>query len=349
MVSEAVKVPLFLALNAASSIGIVYANKTLFVNYGFPYGTLLTVIHFVITFLGLLVCRYIGMFEVKRDVPIRQLLPLSLSFCGFVCLTNISLKLNSVGSYQLIKVLTTPLLLLIQYTFYGERFAYLIIMSLMLICVGVITATVSDTTANLPGTVVALSAVGITCMYQIWVGVKQKELRCDSFQLLYYQAPLSAMLLLPWVFILDDMSELYGKISYSTQIQQMGIPEPSGESFPHGLPSTVFVIVLSGLLAFLVNISIYLVIGRTSPVTYNVLGHFKLCVIMGLGFLFFAEELHYKNGTGILLTLMGVFWYTHIKSSKSTPPAAPSAADVAKKEDVEVPNERESAKGKEEV
>ena len=38
-------------------------------------------------------------------------------------------------------------------------------------------------------------------------------------------------------------------------------------------PLLISVTFLSSILAFLVNLSIFLVIGKTSPVSYNVLGH----------------------------------------------------------------------------
>ena len=37
---------------------------------------------------------------------------------------------------------------------------------------------------------------------------------------------------------------------------------------------------ISSILAFLVNLSTFLVIGKTSPVSYQVLGHSKLVVII---------------------------------------------------------------------
>jgi solute carrier family 35 protein E3 len=48
------------------------------------------------------------------------MIPLALCFCGFVVLTNLSLENNSVGTYQVAKVMTTPCVLLIQYYYYGK-------------------------------------------------------------------------------------------------------------------------------------------------------------------------------------------------------------------------------------
>lgn len=289
------KIPFYLLLNAASSIGIVFTNKVVFQTYNFRYGTLLTFIHFVFTFIGLEICRRCGMFERKIDVDLKKVLPLCVSFCGFVVLTNISLLYNSVGFYQLMKVLTTPLIVVIQTLFYQESFSVKIKLSLALTCVGVGIATVTDAEANLIGTIFALSALLITSMYQIWVGTKQKELECSSYQLLYLQAPISALMLIPFIPLMDD------------HLGDLLVNPPS--------QGTIIAILMSSILAFLVNLSIFLVIGKTSPVTYNVLGHFKLTVILTLGFVAFGAPIDSRNLTGILVTLSGVIWYTHLKQN----------------------------------
>ena len=284
------RVPFYLFLNASSSIGIVFANKVVFQMYNFKYGTLLTLIHFICTAIGLEICRQFGVFEYK-PVDIKKVLPLCISFCGFVALTNHSLVYNSVGFYQLIKVLTTPLIVFIQTMWWGETFSIKIKLALALTCVGVAIGSVTDAEANMLGTFIALSALLVTCMYQIWVGSKQKELEMNSYQLLYVQAPISAVLLVPLVPLLDPIHKL------------VEVPD-------QGTLTAIFV---SSLLAFLVNLSIFLVIGKTSPVTYNVLGHFKLTVILSMGFIIFNAPLDYRNITGILVTLWGVLWYTHLK------------------------------------
>ena len=302
-----VRVPFYLALNLFSSIGIVLLNKVIFQNYNFRFGTLLTLCHFIMTFVGLEVCRQFGVFERKKDVSLMQVLPLSLSFCGFVVMNNLSLLYNSVGFYQLMKVMTTPVIVLIQTFFYGETFAGKIKGSLAVICVGVATATVSDGEANAFGTFIAVLALGVTSQYQIWVGTKQKELGCSSYQLLYFQAPLSAMILVPVVFMTDDLTTL---------------PDRLAET------DTMIAVFASSCTAFLVNLSIFLVIGKTSPVTYNVLGHFKLTVILSAGFIFFGAKPDPKNITGILTTLCGVIWYTNLKQAAAAEAAAAKAAAV---------------------
>jgi solute carrier family 35 protein E3 len=70
---------------------------------------------------------------------------------------------------------------------------------------------------------------------------------------------------------------------------------------------------LSALLAFLVNLSIFLVIGKTSPVSYNVLGHAKLLVILVSGYTIFSEPYGVQNVIGVTSAVIGIVWYTHLK------------------------------------
>lgn len=101
-----------------------------------------------------------------------------------------------------------------------------------------------------------------TSFYQIWVKSKQQDLKLNSYQLLYLQAPASALI----VFVISLATEpVFG-------------PDGWWEYQYEG--KAVFAIALSSALSFGVNLSIFLVIGKTSPVAYNVLGHFKLCVIL---------------------------------------------------------------------
>ncbi len=110
-----------LCLNIAFSIVIVILNKWIYTIYGFPNITM-TCIHFIFTTVGLLICQQFNLFQPK-SLPVLKMLPLSLTFCGFVVFTNLSLQTNTVGTYQLAKTMTTPCIIFIQGTFYHRPFS----------------------------------------------------------------------------------------------------------------------------------------------------------------------------------------------------------------------------------
>lgn len=82
-------------------------------------------------------------------------------------------------------------------------------------------------------------------------------------------------------------------------------------------------ILLSCVFALGVNISNYLVLGKTSPLTYQVLGHLKTVLILILGFTVFEKPFDLRNVIGIVIAMVGVVAYTEVKRRQSAQPALP--------------------------
>lgn len=292
-----------IAANLVSSICIVFANKWVFSidveGRRFVYGSALTLIHFLATALGLGICIGLGVFRPIR-LPLLPVTQLSLFFCGFVVLTNLSLAENSVGFYQLAKVLTTPTIVLLGYLRNSTVPSRPILLSLLIICLGVAILSFSDVQLTTLGLFYALSGVLVTSEYQIHVGQFQKELNANPMQLLLYQAPISAGFLLVLVAV-EEALGLHAQPLLEFEWNQ----------------TVASLVMLSALLAFAVNLSTFFLIGLTSPLTYNVVGHLKLTLIVVGGVLLFHESLDRGGMLGIALALGGVFWYT---AEKLKPP-----------------------------
>lgn len=290
-----------MGLNLVSSIGIVFCNKQVFLKAGFTFGTTLTMIHFFVSLIGMYICKLLGLFEPKK-LPLKEVSKIALSSCGFVVLTNLSLQHNSVAFYQIMKVLTTPYITIVQMFFYQKTFSQSILVSLFITCVGAAMASYEDYQFNTVGLIYALAAIVVTSHYQIWVGELQKTLECNSMQLLFCQLPLSIFMLL---FIIPCFDKMYGKNGLLEYVQN------DLNEFNFSL------ILLSGVIAFFVNLSVFLVIGKASPITYNVLGHSKLIIIITGGFVIFNAPFILNQLIGISIALVGVFLYTYYKLSQS--------------------------------
>lgn len=118
------------------------------------------------TTLVLLVLAQSGVFQAKR-LPLPSVSILSASFCGFVVLTNLSLKYNSVAFYQMAKVLTTPFVALLQWLGYGTSMRPPIKVALGLTCIGVLGATLKEVAVSPVGTCVAFASILVTALYQV--------------------------------------------------------------------------------------------------------------------------------------------------------------------------------------
>ncbi|KAJ4454447.1 putative Solute carrier family 35 member E3 [Paratrimastix pyriformis] len=280
--------------NILSSVSIVLVNK--FVLREFHFGTTLTFFHFVVTFIGLLICASFGLFEVKK-IPIVRLLPLCFSFLGFVVLNNLSIQYNSVGFYQTMKISITPTVCFIEFVFRGKKFSNKVKASLAVVCLGIGLATVNDFRMNAVGAVYGVTSVIVTSFYQIWSGSYQHELGVNAMQLLFYQVPISMFLILVTIPIFD------------VWLNKAAIPLWDFE----WNVNIVLLIFTSCALSFFVNVTIFLVIGRTSAVTYNVASHFKTISVLAGGVIFFGDSLAPRTFVGICICLGGIFYYSYLK------------------------------------
>lgn len=70
-------------------------------------------------------------------------------------------------------------------------------------------------------------------------------------------------------------------------------------------------IVLSCMIAVAVNFSTFLVIGKTSPVTYQVLGHLKTCLVLAFGYTLLHDPFTQRNILGILVAILGMGLYSY--------------------------------------
>ncbi|KAG9392368.1 Triose-phosphate Transporter family [Carpediemonas membranifera] len=302
----------FIAANTFSSVLIIAVNKVVF--NAFPFPTFITFLHFIFTFSGLALCAKVGLFHPKK-LSMLAVLPLSLAFCGYVVLNNLSLQYNQVGFYQTMKIMVTPTVAIIEVFIYKKKLTASMWYCLGAICLGIGICTVDSIQMNPIGVIAGVSAVISTSFYQVWSGVRQKSLQASSSQLLLYQVPMSMFILL-FIFPLFDSPK---------DIVMTGLDATSGS-----------MLLLSCCLSFAVNITIFLIIGRTNAVTYNVASHVKTVLNYCVAFIVFGDPLTWKVVVGIMLTLGGIFSYSYIKIKMQqqalSPP--PAAAVSEKKEDV---------------
>lgn len=226
------------------------------------------------------------------NISIQQILPLAFAFCGYVVFNNISLVLNSVSFYQVMKILCTPIIIGIEYFIYNQPTHRNVMISLIPVLLGVFITVFTDLEMNLIGTIFAILAILANSVYTIFGKTKQKELNADSMQLLYMQSIISAIMLIFTIPFFDDIQAL---VSFEWNIE------------------AIFWIILSCCTAFMVNFSFFLLVGKTSPLTTNVVGYFKTCLVFIGGIFLFASNYTIQNIIGIILTLAGVLWYTIVK------------------------------------
>ena len=200
--------------------------------------------------------------------------------------------------------------MIISWLFFKAHFPLPIVLSFVPVFVGTLISTYYDLQFNMFGlfckssscysyrvfeVIVLFSGAAVsvmfTAVYQILVEHYQKAYNCDSLQLLFYQAPLSGLLLLVCLPFFEPISGL-GKFM-TTEILTL--------------------VLLCGIVAFFVNFSIFWVIGNLSAVAYNMIGHSKTLLIIFIGSFIFHEPINQRQVFGLCFTMIGVFLYSYFK------------------------------------
>ena len=279
---------LILAFNFAASVGIIFVNKTIFATMKFRFTTLLTALHYIITLLGLEVLAAFGVYEVRSSPMTPRLLVLSAVVGAAPALNNLSLSLNQLGFYQVVKLLVTPSIVALELYLYQQKMSMARALALLAICVGVAVAVVNDVSVNSAGLSAALLWVPIASLYKVLWSRETKENKWHTFALMRRVLPLSTVLLL----VLVPLADPPGLFEFEWTWQRTAL------------------VALSGVSAFFVNWSGFLVMGACSALSHSILGQLKAVVIILGGWTIFAHAYPPKALAGAAVAFFAIVAYT---------------------------------------
>lgn len=302
-----------LSLSVVSSVSIVICNKALMSSLGFRFATTLTSWHLLVTFCSLHVALWMKLFEHKPFDP-RTVVGFGILNGISIGLLNLSLGFNSVGFYQMTKLAIIPCTVLLETLFLSKKFSRSIQISLCILLLGVGIATVTDLQLNFLGSILSLLAVLTTCVAQIMTNTIQKKFKVSSTQLLYQSCPYQAMTL----FISGPFLDKF-------------LTQQNVFAFRY-TPQVLVFIALSCLISVSVNFSTFLVIGKTSPVTYQVLGHLKTCLVLAFGYILLHDPFNWRNILGIFVAMMGMVLYSYYCTHEGQKKATEASVQLQTKE-----------------
>ncbi|XP_075105370.1 UDP-xylose transporter 1-like isoform X2 [Nicotiana tabacum] len=291
-----------LFLSVASSVSIVICNKALMSNLGFPFAL-----------------RF-NFFE-SKPIDMKTVMLFGILNGVSIGFLNLSLGFNSIGFYQMTKLAIIPFTVLLETIFLKKQFSWNIKFSLLILLLGVGIASITDLQLNFVGTVLSLLAIVTTCVGQILTNTIQKRLNISSTQLLYQSAPFQSAILFVTGPLVDQFLTKKNVFAYKYSNVVLGF------------------ILLSCLIAVSVNFSTFLVIGKTSPVTYQVLGHLKTCLVLGLGYTLLHDPFTSRNILGILVAIVGMGLYSYFctHETKRKHPGDHSSIPQVKEKDIATP------------
>ena len=289
--------PAWIIGSIISSTSVIILNKWVMDIYHFNCPTFLTAYHFFLTWLVLEIMCRLGLFERALHIPQFERWSMGAFGVGAVVFMNFNLKLNSVGFYQLSKLCCIPYMIGYNFVILKKNTSLKIIISLILLLFGIGLFSINDVQLNLIGSIVAM--VGITCVsvFQIKTGSKQTEYHVDGSPLQHATSMQQFLLALLVSFILETTGD------NSIIIQKLTFKQ-------------LLITFSTGIFAVSVNICSFGLIGRTSAVTYQVVGHMKTILIFIFGLIMFPPNeletplMKRRKIFGLLVSMIGVILYT---------------------------------------
>jgi solute carrier family 35 protein E3 len=291
-----------------TTVFLVMVNKIVFAG-GFPFVLSLSTLHFVATYLVMLVLsKGYGAFDPKY-LPFWTNFLVGAMGVGSICFMNYSLKFNSVGVYQMAKLCIIPVVLA-HNALRGEFASRKVYATIAIVLLGVGAATVTDVELNPTGLMFAIAAVLSTSQYQIWQGSKQREAKLSDMQMTMSVS--SSQIIIAGLLAVALEGEEVSAVLIGTEL-----------SPPHMNAELAMQILVSCLLAVSANAHSFALIGRTSPVTFQIVGHGKTCLIIIAGYLLFPlpslEEFVY-NAMGVAIAVLAVILYSNLKMNEGKNP-----------------------------
>lgn len=284
----------------ASSTSLIMLNKYVMSNYGFKYPTILTAYHFFVTYMLLEVMCRLKLFKRATSVPQANCWLLAAYSVSGVIFMNFNLQMNSVGFYQLSKLCCIPFILVYNLIVDHKKTPMNTIYSLSLLLVGIALFSVNDVQFNVPGAIIAIFAVVTVALSQLHTGKLQREYSVNG--------PALQLATAFQQFLIALVSSFFIEFPGSRSV--LNHPFQSKE---------VFLIFLTGIIAVSTNACAFGLIGKTSPVTYQVVGHCKTILIFSFGLILFpptqeeSSSQFRKKIIGLIIAMVGVIFYTYFE------------------------------------
>eukprot|EP00759_Apiculatamorpha_spiralis_P033991 PhF_6_TR35081/c0_g1_i1/m.51129/K15285/SLC35E3; solute carrier family 35, member E3 len=210
-----------------------------------------------------------------------------------IVFVNLSLVYNTVGTYQMLKLLNAPTMCIAEYYLLEKTRSWQEIVTLLGIIGGVAMVTVTDVVFSGWGLSCGVIAVFGTTAYQVYVKKEKQDHDVSGIQFLCSQSPFTVLILFPCTFLTDNYHDV---IKHEFSVKDFGL------------------IGITCVCAFVVCLSIIYLIGQTSAVTYQVLGHVKTVLIVVGGVLWFRYPVSAYNVLGICAVVSGSVLFSQIKS-----------------------------------
>ncbi|CAA0831502.1 Probable sugar phosphate/phosphate translocator [Striga hermonthica] len=290
-----------------SNIGVLLLNKYLLSFYGYRYPIFLTMLHMLsCAAYSLLAVRWLEVVPFQPIHSRRQLLKilaLSAIFCFSVVCGNTSLRYLPVSFNQAVGATTPFFTAIFAFVITCKKESAEVYLALLPVVLGIVVASNSEPLFHLFGFLVCIGSTAGRALKSVVQGLllTSEAEKLHSMNLLLYMAPMAAVILLPFTLYIEG------------NVLALTIEKGRKDGF------IVFLLAANATVAYLVNLTNFLVTKHTSALTLQVLGNAKAAVAAVVSVLIFRNPVTVMGMMGFAITVMGVVLYSEAKKrSKGT-------------------------------
>jgi drug/metabolite transporter (DMT)-like permease len=282
------------------SFSVIIFNKYILDRkmYNWPYPLSLTMIHMVFSSgLAFLLVRVFKFVEpcasMTQELYFRSIVPIGLLFSLSLWFSNSAYIYLSVSFIQMLKALMPVAVYSLGVIFKKDVFSSQTMTNMVTISIGVAIAAYGEARFNLWGVILQLSAVCVEALRLVLIQIllNSRGISLNPITTLYYVAPACFVFLsLPWFLI--EYPKLLATSTFQIDFVTFGT---------------------NSLIAFLLNLSVFVLVGKTSALTMNVAGVVKDWLLIAFSWSVIMDKVTTVNLLGYAIAFVAVCYYNYAK------------------------------------
>ncbi|KAF2402230.1 TPT-domain-containing protein [Trichodelitschia bisporula] len=286
----------YIAVWIALSSAVIVFNKWILDRRNFRYPIFLTTWHLIFaTAMTQFLARFTTLLDSRKKVPmtgrvyLRAIVPIGAFFSLSLIFGNAAYLYLSVAFIQMLKATTPVAVLLVSWTLGISPYNMRTLANVSVIVFGVIIASIGEIKFVMVGFVVQI--LGLTCeatrLAMVERLLSSSEFKMDPLVSLYYFAPACAtMNFVVWLFL---------------EMHKMSMDK----IFDLGL----FTLLANATIAFMLNVAVVFLIGRTSSLVLTLSGVLKDILLVIASMVVFLDPVSGLQAFGYSIALCGLVYY----------------------------------------
>ncbi|CAK3909691.1 sugar phosphate phosphate translocator [Lecanosticta acicola] len=286
----------YIATWISLSSSLIIFNKWILDTAKFHYPIILTTYHLAFaTVMTQILARTTTMLDGRKKVPmtgrvyLRAIMPIGLMFSLSLICGNLTYLYLSVSFIQMLKATTPVAVLLASWTFGVSQFSLKTLGNVSFIVIGVMIASYGEIKFVMIGFLFQLGGIVFEAIRLVMVQrlLSSAEFKMDPLVSLYYFAPACAI--------------MNGAVALFVEVPKMTLQDVANVGYG--------ILFVNGAIAFLLNVSVVFLIGKTSSLVMTLSGVLKDILLVLASMAIFRDPVSPLQFFGYGIALAGLVYY----------------------------------------